>query len=293
MKSHDSSLLTPLDRLLYRLLRLQGFQSQFVAVEGVRIHQLSKQGRAELPTLIFIHGIGAHAGHWFQLIPALARVGFPIVAIDLPDHGKSGPSDTPLTIQRLTSIVSNWLNGLRLQRSVLIGNSLGGGVLLKHLLSQKKSRSAPERLILLSPAGGFTEAEEWENFRNSIRIRNPEEALAFIRRVYHRVPPYASLVASGVVQGMNRHGVRDLIELTTIDDFRLPEDLESIPFPRTLVVWGESDRVFDHHQLDWFKTNLPAHRTEFLEPKRTGHCPQLDSPRWLNQVIREFAQRND
>src|SRR6476620_12789933 len=77
--------------LLDLVLKFQGFQSKRLEVSCGEMNYYEKnaprQGAQE--TLIFVHGIGANAGHYHQVLNLLNRAGYRILAPDLLCHGLS------------------------------------------------------------------------------------------------------------------------------------------------------------------------------------------------------------
>jgi pimeloyl-ACP methyl ester carboxylesterase len=99
-----------------------------VQVDGRRVHYVVS-GAPDAPTLIMIHGGGAHTGWWHLLAPLLGEE-WRTVALDLSGHG--GDSD-----RRPDYFVEAWAEEVAAVAAavggppvVLIGHSMGGGVAL-------------------------------------------------------------------------------------------------------------------------------------------------------------------
>jgi len=105
--------------------------------------------------LVLIHGIGSR---WQVWEPVLARLAAErdVIAIDLPGFGASPmpPPGTPAGIESLTSLVSDFLDSLDIDRPHVAGNSLGGWISVE-LAKLDRVRSATG----LSPAGFFNDRE--------------------------------------------------------------------------------------------------------------------------------------
>ena len=100
------------------------FQELFVeapSVEG-RAHVLAT---GDGPPLILLNGIGTPAAMWAPLMAHLN--GFTAYAVDLPGYGLTDTTDHLTDHFRSTAVrfLSEVLDGLGLQRPMLIGNSLG------------------------------------------------------------------------------------------------------------------------------------------------------------------------
>jgi pimeloyl-ACP methyl ester carboxylesterase len=109
----------------------QGLIRSFEA-DGVTIKYRQWIGDAEGTPLLLVHGGGANALWWSELLPELAALGFgPVAAVDLSGHGDSG--------WRTAYSIRGWAGELELlagdldlgSRAVLVGHSLGGIVALE------------------------------------------------------------------------------------------------------------------------------------------------------------------
>lgn len=96
------------------------------------------------PSLLFIHGSGATHGIWKAQLSRLAS-DYPVSALDLSGHGRSDDIDTEPGSDTLDAYAQDVLavaDGVG--ADILIGNSLGGAVVLNALLDH----AAPGRLDL-------------------------------------------------------------------------------------------------------------------------------------------------
>ncbi|MCD4536555.1 alpha/beta hydrolase [Nocardioides sp. cx-169] len=109
----------------------------------------ARKGAADGTPQLLIHGLGASAVTWVEVMPGLSATG-PVVAVDLPGFGQTtaGPDDA-LTVDSYVAFVLEVADALGWTRFDLHGNSMGGliGVLLA---AQQPERVA--RLVLVSPA---------------------------------------------------------------------------------------------------------------------------------------------
>src|SRR5687768_11674910 len=79
------------------------------------------------PPMVLLHGPGAYAAGWLPAIPALSA-GHRVIAPDLPGHGATAGTETPLSADRVLS----WLDAL-IDRTcptppVLVGQLVGGAI---------------------------------------------------------------------------------------------------------------------------------------------------------------------
>lgn len=147
----------------------------FATRDGYQIHFHEFGDKSDVkPTIICIHGGGPGAsgyhnfkGNW----PAFVDAGFHVVVPDLLGYGLSSkPDDVEYRVELQTELLAELVTGLRLNRVVLIGNSLGGWTSLNFTLHH---RSIVEKLIVMAP-GGLAEAHtffsEMQGLRELLRI---------------------------------------------------------------------------------------------------------------------------
>jgi len=105
--------------------------------------------------LVIIHGKGAFAGHYGNVMQYALRTGFRVIAPDLPHYGMSGPGNldkSPArTMQDMRDVVHELVvNQLGVKRAAYLGHSLGGQLVLGYALTWP---DAVQDLILEAPAG--------------------------------------------------------------------------------------------------------------------------------------------
>ncbi len=87
-------------------------------------------GRAGDPTMVALHGNGAHAHWWDPLIPSLVP-GWRVIAPDLRGHGLSDRAEPPAyRVGDFAGDLTAVLGALAPGRIVLVGHSMGGRVAL-------------------------------------------------------------------------------------------------------------------------------------------------------------------
>jgi len=79
--------------------------------------------------LIFVHCWCCDQGYWREQVDTFSQ-DYKVVTIDLAGHGKSGTGRDDYTLQAFGMDVASVVKHLELNRIILIGHSLGGGVIL-------------------------------------------------------------------------------------------------------------------------------------------------------------------
>jgi pimeloyl-ACP methyl ester carboxylesterase len=116
---------------------------------GLRVHYRD-EGPRDAPPVVLIHGFSASLHAWE---PWRARLGdrYRIVTLDLPGHGLTrAPDDYAPATERSVAVVDAVTGQLGLQRFVIGGNSMGGGVAWAYTLAHPDKVRG---LVLVNAAG--------------------------------------------------------------------------------------------------------------------------------------------
>jgi pimeloyl-ACP methyl ester carboxylesterase len=279
-------LLPIVERAARFALNQRGFQSRTVPTPLAEIHAYDAPGDGKLPTIVVLHGIGSSATSFGRMLTRLRPHVRRVVALDLPGHGFSATPVGRVTPDTLYQSVRAALDVLVHEPVLLVGNSLGGAMALRHAMESPEKVSA---LALLSPAGARITEAEWEALVGAFRIESMDEARSLLDRLYHRVPWYVPAFTTGLRATMQRQAVRDILASATLADSPAPERLGELTMP-VLLFWGRSERVMPPSALAYFRQHLPP-RTLIEEPTGFGHCPHFDDPARLASRLVEFARQ--
>lgn len=235
--------------------------------------------------IVLIHGFGSSISGWQPFLSALPA-GHPVLAVDLPGHGRSalGPE---ISLEAFATAVESTLVIAGAKSPHLIGHSLGGAVatLLAH-----RGALVPRSLALLSPAGlgaeingeflqGFTSARSEETLAPWMQQLFADPALlepAFIRatlrprRDENFVAGQLRVIAALFPDGAQASSIRPHLERITIP---------------IRIVFGRADRVIpaQHAAL------LPDHiKLDLLD--EVGHLPYLEAREELARMVAELIR---
>jgi pimeloyl-ACP methyl ester carboxylesterase len=237
------------------------------------------------PPLVLVHGLGSCKEMWRPLIPRLARER-EVVAVDMPGFGGSTPG--PRTVEELADALAGFVSDLGLERPLVAGNSLGGGVALT-----MGAMGVCRSVCAVSPVG-FIAGREGAYGR---------AVLAGTRVLAERLAPVAPTIArSAVVRTLmsshaaarpwrippadTAHWTRmyaqapafwDLLE--ALDGWHAP-----VPACPTTIAWGERDRLLIFsRQAPRARRVLPRARHVVL--RGCGHVPTWDDPDQVAAVL--------
>lgn len=82
-------------------------------------------------TVVLVHGAAMDHSIWVYHTRYFMHVGRPVIALDLPAHGRSGGEPLP-TIEAMAAWLGRCLEVLGIERAALAGHSLGALVALAH-----------------------------------------------------------------------------------------------------------------------------------------------------------------
>lgn len=158
--------------------------------EGLTIH-VERDGSG--PPLLLLHGFTGSTITWSVLREAL-RDRFGLIVVDLPGHGRSSAPDDPTRylLNRTADDLAHVLDVLGVERTAVLGYSMGGRAALQFALAHSERVSA---LILESTSPGITDPDERKR-----RIESDSNLAASIARdgiehfvdMWEKLPLWAS-----------------------------------------------------------------------------------------------------
>ena len=239
-----------------------------------------------------IHGFGGDKETWLMMSALLPRARGTVL-IDLPGHGRSPAVPEAPTIRNHAEAVLRVLDRHRIERAVICGNSMGGGVALR------LAASWPDRvagLVLVASIGRDVHeggATQWVTGENPL-IPREEDIDRFMALVLERPPPVGKAVIRHVITQRARRA--DILHrlfrgfILNAGDAGVPRELGGI-MQRALVIHGEQDRIIDKRVAEDLVLALP--RAELVVMRGVGHAPQLEAPRHTARLVERFARTLD
>ena len=232
------------DQMIRMHLRVQNVQSEYVDVDGYKIHYFEAVPPARLrvlgdgPPLVLVHGLGSRGEDWSGLIPTLAAHGFHVYAPDLLGYGRSSKPDVDYSIGLEEKTVVDFMNAVHLDRADVGGWSMGGWVALKLTLDHPER---VKRLVVYDSAGIYFPPTF------DAGLFTPTDSVGVARLTAMLTPhpkPLPGFVTHAAVRKLQENGwviqrsVRAMEGGKDLLDFRL----QRIDRP-TLLVWGSEDKL--------------------------------------------------
>lgn len=271
-------------------------QRTVVGSGGLRLHA-RETGPGGAPPILFVHGWSQCHLSWKRQLASPLADKYRLVAMDLRGHGASELAADDTSYQRSevwAEDVAAVVNGLGLDRPILVGWSLGGYVVCDYL--RHVQDAAPAGVVMVGSAVrlGATPADlalignGWlDHFVDAV---SPDLAtnIAALRGfvdacVAKPLPPddreemlcYNALVPPSVRAASGSHDPVDNSDI-----------LSSLEVP-LMVAHGSEDQVFRPENVDLVRAANPRARVSMYEG--SGHAPFLEDPERFNRELDEFA----
>jgi pimeloyl-ACP methyl ester carboxylesterase len=266
----------------------QGLKSVRIDSHQVRCLDLGS-GRP----LLLLHGFMDTCYTWHRIAPDLVRHGFRVIAPDLPGFGQSmTPRDYNFNPGDTVRVLGGLMDHLGLERWLMGGNSLGGG------LSLFTALEFPDRvagLAVLDPAC-YPMRLVWSLWMLKSRVFGPLASMALSRASIRWTSRHLAFdkkavdddfineLAAVLARPDYRRNVR--LVLRTVDRpevHALADHYPALTAP-TLIVWGRQDQLVPLELGRRLAGDLAGSRLVELDP--CGHMPQLEHPR---RVVEEMT----
>ncbi|MGA0830644.1 MAG: alpha/beta fold hydrolase [Nitriliruptoraceae bacterium] len=310
---------SPLGDLGARSTRWAGLRSGVVDVRGTAVHLVTNgidaQDSPATPHLL-VHGLGGSATNWFDVMPDLG-VDRAVLAMDLPGFGRTVPPRASAARVRANArFLPALLDALGLERVILHGNSMGGliSVLASPLMSERV-----EAVVLAAPALPSARSDlahlSPEMLKRFAPMAIPGVGTALLRTMWSRMD-VDRLIADATAMNWHdpariRPDVAALMRENMTFAKQQPWRVESLGYAteslvssllagrevtdaimgmthRTLVVWGDGDRLVGRPVIQHLVDLRPDWRVAVLPG--VGHVAQMETPdRYVAVVERWLA----
>jgi pimeloyl-ACP methyl ester carboxylesterase len=243
-----------------------------IEVDGRRVHYVVS-GAEGSPTLLLIHGGGAHTGWWHLLTPLLEDE-WRAVAIDLSGHGGDSDRRPEYALEHWVEEVVAVAEAIGDPNLVLVGHSMGGGVALA---TAALAPTLPRGVALLDSAVWWPGLMRLEGKVRPTVYPTREAAIAAFRLMPPQ--PVISRAAEEWLAPMSiapRDGgwtwKWDPAALHSFDSAAVRELLPRVRCPVVEIIGGESDLV-------------TAEAMEMLEEEMRTPVPCIEVPGAYHHVI--------
>ncbi len=258
--------------------------SQFVEIDGMRVHLRDEGPRDDPRPIVLLHGTSSSLHTWDGWAESL-RTARRVIRVDLPGFGLTGPTpDGNYTIERYVAFMKATLDHFAIEHCVLVGNSFGGWIAWETALAEP---GRVDRLVLVDAAGypldsasvpiGFRVAKI-PVLNQLVKVTLPRGLVeSSLRNVYgdpRRVTPE---LVDRYFDLTTRAGNREAL----VQRFR--QSPPGMDAPRiagirtpTLILWGGRDRLIPPVHAERFHRDIAGSQVVTFDD--LGHVPQEEDP---------------
>jgi 2-hydroxy-6-oxonona-2,4-dienedioate hydrolase len=268
---------------LVRINEAKSVEEKFLQIDGNKIRYLESGDSKK--TLVLVHGLGASAERWDQVIPLFADE-FRVIVPDLIGFGYSDKPLVDYTPEFFSEFLKNFFDASGIKRPNLIGSSLGGQVSAEFAASYPQDI---EKLILVSPSGAMTQSTPaLDAYIMAALYPNEESAKNAFEMMECSGKNVDEKVVTGFVERMRLPNAK-LAFMSTLLGIKnsalVTSKLQTISTP-TMIIWGSNDLVIPINYSDSFVSAIQDCR--FFRMDGCGHTPYVQDPHIFASKVLEF-----
>jgi pimeloyl-ACP methyl ester carboxylesterase len=211
-------------------------QGEYAPINGLELYyEIHGDGEP----LILIHGGLGGIVEFSQLLPVLAE-SRQVIAVELQGHGHTADIDRPLSFEAMADDIAALIEYLGLEKSDILGFSLGGGVALRTAIDHPE---VVNRLILVSTA--YSRAGIRPEFLVGMSAMNADAAQTMLET------PMYQFYSSAAPRPEEWPTLVSKVGAMLAQDYDWSEDVATITAP-VLIVVGDSDYIPPSHGVELF-----------------------------------------
>lgn len=225
-----------------------------------------------------------------------------VVTPDLLGAGLSDKPDIEYRPEQLLEFLEGFLDALRIRQATLVGNSMGAGLAIGMALDH------PDRVTSLVLISGLPphvlDHLTNEKIRRALTTTAPAWLVSLGNRLFggfvvdgilREIVHDPALLTPAVLDRSNRNRQRPGLfgpllatsKQLPIWETRYAPRIGALTI-RTLVMWGEEDRVFPIAVGRQLQATIPG--SLFVAIPQANHIPQWEQPRLVNEQLLRFLQ---
>ena len=246
-------------------------------------------GRAGLPPLVFLHGIGGAARAWRSQLEAFSDR-YRAVAWDMPGYG--GSLRLPrVSIASLAEALQHFLEAIAAVKPILVGHSIGGMIVQQWLVNNPRGADA---VVLAQTSPAFGKADgDWQKSFIEARLGPLDRgetmtslAPKLVGELVGDDPdPEGMTVARDCMAAVPEASYR--ASMLALLGFDQRQALKDIKVP-TLVLSGTKDKNAPALMMAKMASFIP--QANYVELEGAGHLVNLERPRAFDAALDQFLK---
>jgi pimeloyl-ACP methyl ester carboxylesterase len=257
--------------------------AEYAAVDGHRVYY-ETAGRGE-PAVVLVHGWTCDLSFWSAQRQELAKR-HQVLLIDLPGHGRSDKPQINYDLALFSRSVRGVMDKAKVSRAVLMGHSMGGGVI------RQVYEDDPGRVIALVSVDGVVLANPSDSLVKQITDLSatmrgpsgPDVRRKFIEGMFTdaTTPELRKKILSAMLAAPEHVAASALLNTFTSPLWNNPAPVK-VPVLALNKV-NRENRIRQSHERAF--ANL-----EYHELDNTSHFLQMEAPDRFNPVLLAFLER--
>lgn len=242
------------------------------------------------PAVVWVHGYTMDSQVWQDIWPMLP--GFRHVGVDLPGHGRSGPSEPDTTLSQLADRLAEVMQRERAARLVALsmGTMVAFELVIRRLHPVARLAVVAPALVGMPPAVGAA-----ERYRQLAARRRAGASNEQLTDLWMSAPPD---IFAGIAERPDRRArLREVVlqhRWSELDFggpaafYRLPQRIEELPgsAEQLLVISGDRDMPEFRGLGATLAARLPGAR--LARCPQAGHLPLLEIPEHIVPLLAAF-----
>ena len=231
--------------------------------------------------LIFVHGARSSHLIWALQLREFSKE-YRTIALDLSGHGKSEDVQGDLSIEKnFAEEVAALIRHLALDQFILVGHSMGGGVVMAYTL--KPGVVKPKALVLVDTSCDL----DLSKLRTGLMKETIEDRVYFFKsRLFEQYTETYQLKKLDDDMRLANPMVMSK-DLAACSKFDITDRCGEIKVP-VFVLVGSNDDIITPAKASEFEKRLP--RSDIAVVKDADHIPMVEQPEEFNRLFRKFIE---
>lgn len=241
-------------------------------------------------TVILLHGFGDAKDSWVTFARPLV-MHYRVIIPDLPGFGDSTKKmDASYSIASQVARLHAFTEQLGLKKFHIAGNSMGGTIAGIYAADHQKRVLS---LALLDTAGVADREQsvftkELTRGNNPLLVQKPEDFDRLLAFMFFSPPALPASVKKYIAgKAVENHEFNQKVFNELNLDNMLEKRFADIQ-AKTLVIWGDTDRVFPASSAKVIEAGIPGAKAVILE--NCGHLPMVEKPEESVSLYMEFLR---
>ena len=256
----------------------------FFEHNGTKIHYVDIDKRADRisgVSLVFVHGAGSSHLIWALQIREFSKT-FRTIALDLSGHGKSENGVREPSVEGdFTAEIVSLVKHLNLNDFILVGHSMGGGIVMSYAL--RANIPKPVALILVDTSYEL----QLSKLRTGLIKETIDDRIYFFK---HQV--YEDYTESYQLKKLEddiriSHPSIMARDLAACRDFKIADRVGEIDLP-TFILVGEHDDIITPAMASQLEKKFQ--RADIAVVRNADHIPMVENSEEFNRLLREFVE---